>query len=237
MMTVSLPPGLSDTDIAESATVSRERRRVALTATAAVNAIDSRLSAIEVKLDMIINGESKSTGAMTPIIDQRLSRLETVLVCSPNPTVDEVLEEMCSRRTQLVTLSSKCGPILRKGSLQPEQELLPGKDTSQFWETPSSLYTADRCMEFDISSEGRLECTNLGDECVLDSLSDARNHVVGAGFFFGFGPRTAPITSAITDTAISAGVCAPISTPIGHLMRAISAAVKPASVSRSVRLA
>ena len=88
----SIPPGLGGSD-PESATVSRERRRVALaarvTAEQVSQALVSRLTTIEYKLDQLLNQHGES-------LEGRVARLEVLAVCDPN--VDEVLEEMFAKR-------------------------------------------------------------------------------------------------------------------------------------------
>ena len=96
------PPGLSD---GETATVSRERRRVALAARAAVEAVSedlaSKFLALESKvnhiLDLLVN-EKVHRDEQT---QERIHRLETLLVLSPavGPSVDEVLTQMMERKT------------------------------------------------------------------------------------------------------------------------------------------
>ena len=96
------PPGLSD---GETATVSRERRRVALAARAAVEAVSEDLTSnfivLESKvnhiLDLLVN-EKVHRDEQT---QERIHRLETLLVLSPavGPSVDEVLTQMMERKT------------------------------------------------------------------------------------------------------------------------------------------
>ena len=85
------PPGLSSSD-AETATVSRERRRVALAAKVVVDhaseLLTSRLTAIETKMGQLMS-------MMSADLESRIARLETLAVCSPS--VDAVLDEMIQK--------------------------------------------------------------------------------------------------------------------------------------------
>ena len=86
------PPGLNVSE-PESATVSRERRRVALAVKESVDQLSqnlmARLSTIEEKLDNSIRQHAD-------ILERRITRLEVLSVC--NPSVDEVLDEMLHKK-------------------------------------------------------------------------------------------------------------------------------------------
>ena len=143
MAPVPSPPGLTSSD-PESATVSRERRRITLAVKVAIAEISrefsSRFDSIESKLDDLLDvvpnhGES------------RLARLETLMVCSPS--ADEVLEQMLTKHNRF----------------QPDEELSPDRnsvsenDTSsvpeQIPRSPQSnvVQILDNVLQFDISSD------------------------------------------------------------------------------------
>ena len=92
-MPVSLPPGLSNSE-PESATASRERRRVALAAKVSVDqlaeALAIQLNTIETKLDRALNSHNCNN------LEHRVARLEVLSVCSPS--ADEVLDQMFEKR-------------------------------------------------------------------------------------------------------------------------------------------
>ena len=90
------PLGLSSSDC-ESSTISRERRRVALAAKVAVQELTREFRQyFEIMFDKL----ECLAGYMQENLDSRLSRLETLFVCSPNagPSVDDVLSEMLSKQ-------------------------------------------------------------------------------------------------------------------------------------------
>ena len=95
------PPGLSDSDYPESATASRERRRVSLAARSAVQMLESslldRFVCLEKKLDCVLRALGQveiPCGEVVEEMARRIFRLETLEVCSTNTCVDSVLNEM-----------------------------------------------------------------------------------------------------------------------------------------------
>ena len=90
------PLGLSSSDC-ESSTASRERRRVALAAKVAVQELSGD---IHQYFEVMFDKFESLFGYMQDNIDSRLSRLETLFVCSPNaaPSVDDVLSQMLLKR-------------------------------------------------------------------------------------------------------------------------------------------
>ena len=127
----SLPPGLVSSDV-ETATASRERRRVSLAAKAAVEEVskvlENRFISIEKSLELLVAAVPEAFAA-------RLARLETLVVCSP--AADDVLEEMLSKRTHdryqpAEEPSCHIGEEWQDGEsllTQPEHEQSPGSLT------------------------------------------------------------------------------------------------------------
>ena len=89
----SLPPGIEGFSDPETATSSRARRRIALAAKLAAEEMtqifNSKFALLDQKLDVLLASSVQDT-------ESRLSRLETLAVCSPSS--DDVLNEMLKRR-------------------------------------------------------------------------------------------------------------------------------------------
>ena len=105
--------GLCESDYTASATISRERRRVALAARTVVPAfeasIDDRMSCFENKLDQILPAISNPDKCALELIDnmsQHFPRLEAFIVCSSSPAIDDVLNEMLFRKYNSSSKSS-----------------------------------------------------------------------------------------------------------------------------------
>ena len=101
MSCVDSPPGLSLSDSApESATRSRERRRVALAVNHAIsqveNAFMQRLQDLDDKLEQLLDIVGNLSSDR--IVD-RVRRLETLVVCT-QPSVDDVLDSMLCKSKQ-----------------------------------------------------------------------------------------------------------------------------------------
>ena len=138
---IHLPPGLSSSDV-ETATVSRERRRVALVAP---DMFKSRFDALETRLDELYGQFPKKAHvceeqwlhgnfAVMDALAARTCRLEALVIASPSlaPSVDEVLDELLYRKVE--TASSLID--------QPEVERSPEKEN----DVKSSVHTG-RCMD------------------------------------------------------------------------------------------
>ena len=89
-------PGLanSDGEYRESATHSRERRRVAMAVRHAVSEVEAlfmkRLQHLDDKMDKLLEAVGRLASDATT---DRVARLETLVVCT-QPSVDEVLDSM-----------------------------------------------------------------------------------------------------------------------------------------------
>jgi hypothetical protein len=131
-----MPPGLCDSDGVETATASRERRRVSLAARAAVQEVSAlilgRLDNVFGKLEELAKELSNCRAITTPPRDldelqQRLDRLEILAVCSPaaNPTIDEVLSEALARSKDFGEIPAESPSVLGQVTFQGEE--VPGK--------------------------------------------------------------------------------------------------------------
>jgi len=91
-----LPPGLSSSDV-ESATASRERRRVALAAKVAIDELTGRINE---QFEMMATKQNLIMSLLQENLIGRISRLETLSLCGStlSPSVDEVLNEMLSKK-------------------------------------------------------------------------------------------------------------------------------------------
>jgi hypothetical protein len=138
------PPGLSDSDYPESATASRERRRVSLAARSAVQMLESslldRFGCLEKKLDCVLRALGQveiPCGEVVEEMAQRISRLETLEVCSTNTCVDSVLNEMIHQsvipsvdNVLNKMVQEKCSLNLVDAHPEPETKLSPPRVAS-----------------------------------------------------------------------------------------------------------
>ena len=141
------PPGLAGI-VAESATFSRERRRIALAArevsAAATEKIMTRLDEVTAKLDAIIAHcdvyVTLTSGAEEmSVMKTGLDRMETISAVSPvlEPSLDEVLNEVMARKVR----QSKG---VSKGLHEPEQEASPQKHAEfDIWESDDDSIESD----------------------------------------------------------------------------------------------
>lgn len=90
------PPGLPASDV-ESATVSRERRRVASAAKVVVEELSVD---VRQQFDILSKKVDFTTNFLHTDLVARVSRLESLVVCGPSlgPTVGEVPSEMLTRQ-------------------------------------------------------------------------------------------------------------------------------------------
>ena len=119
------PPGLSLSDSSyESATKSRERRRVALAVKHAMsemeNVVVQRLQTLDYKIDKVLEFIGRSIVPPDAGLSDRVSRLETLFVCT-QPSVDDVLDSMF-RKTE-TERKFKTG----RYATEPEAEATPSK--------------------------------------------------------------------------------------------------------------
>ena len=134
---VESPPGLDTQAAPESATASRERRRVALAVRAAweelgpilnarFDALEATMERIERKVACAPGSEQcdqKSLEANLSCMTQKISRLEALVVCLPSPSVDEVLEQMLEGKSKVISnVSAPLYPVT-----EPENERSPEK--------------------------------------------------------------------------------------------------------------
>ena len=173
------PPGLQIPNVRPSSWPIRNLRRHA--ATAAFNSeVMQKLDLLSQKLDHVLAGIPNAA-------EDRLSRLETLLVCSPS--VDEVLQELMSKRTNDLHVTSNGSSVMQK--LKSERyshisevsdfDARDKYDDSDFriptcgkWEAllPEQLASdysdsAKGCLFFDIS-----ECdTNMSFQCPSSQIS------------------------------------------------------------------
>ena len=98
---VGVPPGLAESDGSETATVSRERRRVSLAARVAAqelqHCLTQHIARLEEKLNEVLHVVRMQGGPPADtlsVLCHKVSRLEALMVCSPNPSVDCVLDKL-----------------------------------------------------------------------------------------------------------------------------------------------
>ena len=113
------PPGLHCNSEPETATHSRERRRVALAAKTAVQELQHLLSerfiTIENKLNKVMAEIARIDASEA---DARLSRLEALHVCTA-PSVDEVVNQMLSSPNKSFSKDGKPLDFREKGKIAP----------------------------------------------------------------------------------------------------------------------
>ena len=120
-----VPPGLAESDGSETATVSRERRRVSLAARVAAqelqqHCLTQHIARLEEKLNEVLHVVRMQGGPPADtlsVLCHKVFRLEALMVCSPNPSVDCVLDKL---------LTSPCS----LENAQPEVELSPSQISS-----------------------------------------------------------------------------------------------------------
>ena len=89
-----LPPGLHSEP--ESATASRARRRYALTCRMVEANLSNKLEEMAASIASLTE-LVKDMPCHMHAVEDRVSGLEGLFVCTPSPTVDEVLDEMLSK--------------------------------------------------------------------------------------------------------------------------------------------